>query len=320
MLIAALSLSGCNQQVVPAPASPTPTQSKTRASVEPTESPSEQAATVVEIIDGKFELTIPNDWRVLSTQDFAEGQTVPDYKFTYEIKNSKGDSVARLEAGYMVYMDYEFGPIPEQKNVLVDYSDDAIAGQHYSFVVPPGDDAPRISISGFGDKEMLEKSPNYALPFNLNRDSDALFYREFGDDDELPGVDSKLTGVQRAKAYAQTQEYEQLKRVMLSLKASKKKNTTSTASSTENGSARGTEAGACVGAEYTYDLASGVSCEDAKSTWATLLTHRPSTGGVEVLGTGTCRLGEYEMKDGKIVAESGECLIHSGGEFSFKHK
>lgn len=84
--------------------------------------------------------------------------------------------------------------------------------------------------------------------------------------------------------------------------------------------AESNEADACIGAEYTYDLASGVSCEDAKIAWATLLTNRPSTGEVENLEIGTCKFGEYEMTDGKIVAESGECLLHSGGEFSFKHK
>lgn len=316
----AFGLSGCSQQAVPTPASPTPTQSTVSASAEPTASPSKQATTVVPVIDGKYELTIPNDWRVLSTENFVEGQTVPDYRFTYEIKNSTGDSVARLEPGYAVFMDYEFGPIPEQKNALVDYADDAIAGQHYSFVVPPGNAAPRISISGFGDKDMLTKSPNYALPFNLNQDSDAMFYRELGDEDELPGIDPKLTGIQRAKAYAQTPEYEQLKKVMLSLKASKAKEATSTSSSSVGAPDENSASSACIGAEYTYELTSGVSCEDAKSAWATLLTHRPSTGAVEDLEIGACKLGEYELKDGKIVAESGECFLHGGGEFSFKHK
>jgi len=169
----------------------------------------------------------------------------------------------------------------------------------------------------------MRSSHDYEFHFNLDEESDAFFYRDIKASDQLPGVDPKLKGIERAKAYAQTEEYSQLKSIMLSLKKSKASSSLSAGSSSASPSAKvaeGNEADACIGAEYTYDLASGVSCEDAKSTWATLLRHRPSTGGVENLEIGTCSLGEYEMKDGKIVAESGECRLHSGGEFSFKHK
>ncbi|GGL84527.1 hypothetical protein [Glutamicibacter protophormiae] len=251
---------------------------------------------------GHFELELPADWSLKETGDYAEGQIYEDIKSSYSIRNAKGAQMAVLGTGIEFYWHGE-PPMTQVHNEIVDFSDKAINGQSYVFATSEDSTGTSISLS-MASKEQLAEADALPWVFNPTQSSAATFYRVIEDDEQLAGVDPSLTEIARAKAYAKTPEYRQLKSVMLSMREIKK----FTAPPLGEAS---TAPASCVGAKYSYDLGnSQLSCDEAKAFLQRLLQERPSTGGVEIMGVGACMLAWEDAP--------GFCLVEStGGRFDF---
>ncbi len=254
---------------------------------------------------GHFELEMPADWSLVETGEYFEGQVHEDLKSTYSIRNAKGSEMAVLSTGIEYYAHGE-PPMTQVHNEIIDFSDKAVNGQSYVFATSKGSTGTSISLA-MGKKNQLEVADALPWVFSPSQSRSATFYRVIEDDEQLTGVDPSLTGAARARAYAKTEEYRQLKSIMLSLKEIKK----FTAPPLGEAS---TEAASCVGAQYTYELGnSQLSCDEAKAFLQRLLQERPSTGGVEIIGFGACMLA--------VEGEPGFCLVDStGGRFEFSVK
>lgn len=251
---------------------------------------------------GHFELELPADWGLVETGEYFEGQVHEDLKSSYSIRNAKGAQMAVLSTGIEYYAHGE-PPMTQVHNEIVDFSDKAVNGQSYVFATSKGSTGTSISLA-MGKKNQLEVADALPWVFSPSDSSSATFYRVIEDDEQLTGVDPSLTEIARAKAYAKTPEYRQLKSVMLSMREIKK----FTAPPLGEAS---TAPASCVGAKYSYDLGnSQLSCDEAKAFLQRLLQERPSTGGVEIIGVGACMLAWEDAP--------GFCLVEStGGRFDF---
>lgn len=169
---------------------------------------------------GHFELEMPADWSLVETGEYFEGQVHEDLKSTYSIRNAKGSEMAVLSTGIEYYAHGE-PPMTQVHNEIIDFSDKAVNGQSYVFATSKGSTGTSISLA-MGKKNQLEAADALPWVFSPSQSSSATFYRVIEDDQQLTGVDPSLTGAARARAYAKTEEYKQLKSVMLSLKEIKK--------------------------------------------------------------------------------------------------
>ncbi|OIH82836.1 hypothetical protein BLJ79_17975 [Arthrobacter sp. UCD-GKA] len=255
------------------------------------------------IANGHFQVTMPSDWKLVKRANVA-AQVHEDSTASFKIVAADDRELAELRTGGEDIWDIV--PLADMaRNTIFETAGSGkFAGINYAF----------LSYEGQPEKaEMMLTALEPAWAKTWGDRLEGLIYTggsgefstELTSKTKLPGVANSLRGAERFKAYAKTEEYSQLKKVMLSFKQLK-----DIAPAKPEASA----SGQCIGAQYTYELAdSGLSCQEAKTFLTRMLKEPIHTGAVDRTGVGACMLAWPD--------EPGYCDVDStGGRFKFSLK
>lgn len=279
------------------------TPSATSNSVTPSASSSASEMTweKYKFANDNFQIDLPSNWKIKKIKA-EQYQSVADMTESFNIVSENGRNLAEVRTGYPAVFDITVRPTSEE-NTLIDSTPDP-AGKMVNYAF--------ISYKGSPNEAWLtltaidpETASNWQPPLDgpVFEGGTGLFQSQIDEKTNLPGVDQKLKGIDRFKAYSKTEEYKNLKKTMLSFKQLK-------AAQAEQQS----NDGSCIGAQYTYDLGdSGMSCDEAKAFFAQILKQPISTGAAELPGVGACMM-PYDT-------EPGFCNINaSDGQFTVSEK
>lgn len=304
--LAALALSGCSTTTQATPStsasitaapSAAPSIAAAPSSTEVTDAPVELKSHT--LANEHFELITPANW-TFKKLELDRRQVHLDVAEKHEIKNSAGQTMATLWFGGT-----EIGDInaPESGSPYTQLEQvKAPLGTSNLFVFDAlGSEGQEAAISIQGFDLSAEKSLSGIESIVHYENGSGGFYRNITKDDALTGVDPSLTGMNRLKSYAQTEEYAQIKAMMLSLKQTKISDSVASMPKSEGG---------CVGATYSYSLAdSGLTCEEAKSFVQKTVGKSAEYGRIDLPGLGMCSPPE----DGK----EGWCEVSNNESFFF---
>ncbi|MER1996391.1 MAG: hypothetical protein ABTA24_07835 [Arthrobacter sp.] len=188
--------------------------------------PEEPAAPELESFttaDGMLQFDHPAGWTVQPLSSPAT-DTYNQTGEALEIINADGQTMAQLISGVVTgfvalpgvpYVEFDYEPVPG----LADKEPGR--GETPAFVFHGLDHAvgfeADMAITGWGRQTAPESA---VLPHGFEfipGTSGAFFHRSIGPDTMLP-VDPALTGAQRLEAYMQTEEYQDIKAMMMSLR------------------------------------------------------------------------------------------------------
>ena len=210
--------------------SATPTATQTEAAPEetapPSPEPEEPAAPELEsytTADGMLQFDHPVGWTVQPLSSPSR-DTYNQTGEALEIVNAEGQTMAELISGLATgfvavqgvpYVEFDYEPIPglEDKEPA---RGEAPAFVFHGLDQVAGFDAD-MAITGWGPQTYPESG---VLPHGFEfipGTSGAFFHRPIGPDTVLP-VDPAQTGAQRLEAYMQTEEYKDIKAMMMSLR------------------------------------------------------------------------------------------------------
>ena len=273
--LAALTLSGCSptSQAVPS-STPSITASPTNAAI--SDAPVELKTHT--LANGHFELITPANW-TFKKLELDRRQVHLDVAEKHEIKNPAGQTMATLwfggdeildvnpPQGELPYTQLERVKVPLGTSNLFVFDALGTEGQEAAISIQGFDYSAEKSLSG------IESIVHY-------ENGAGGFYRTIAKGDVLTGVDPSLTGMDRLKSYAYTEEYAQIKAMMLSLKQTRVSNSVASMPKSEGG---------CVGATYSYSLeGSGLSCAEAKSFVQQSVGKTAEYGRIMIPGLGSC--------------------------------
>lgn len=206
MLLATGLLAGCSQASSDEPAKPKASQSATTEH--------EVDSETVQIANGHFSVKLPKGWQMKEiTNEYY--QYNPEAAASIEFTNPDGQIMATLRTGADPWAE-EAIPPPAKDNVLIDGGTlNEEKGAHLTFVADAASpDSAVIELTELSPDQQAGY-PAVAVPFNYQGGS-ATFERKIGPKDELTDVDTGLKGAERMRAYAKTEEYAQLKSLMMS--------------------------------------------------------------------------------------------------------
>jgi len=244
-----------------------------------------------------FQIDLPSNWKIEKLKA-DEYQTVSEMTSAFRIVSENDRDLAEVRTGYPEVMDITVRP-STQKNTVFD-TDSSPAGNlvNYAFVSYNGSpNEAWMTLTSIGPSEAANWEPPLDGPVFTG--GMGVFEAGIDEKTKLPDVDPSLKGASRFKAYVKTEEYKHLKRSMLSFKVLKGSSVVGESAS-----------GACVGAQYTYELAdSGLSCTEAKAFFSEILEQPISTGAAELPGRGACMIpsdkapGEciFDGTDGRLI-------------------
>ena len=312
-----LVLTGCSQTGTAAPAETVASTSVTNSpvpvassgpSIPPTTasaaaSPAPVTWETQEIANGHFQIMMPSAWRLEELSHIAaqvhEGSTA-----SFNIMAADGRQLATIRTGGVAV--YDTNPMNNMaENSVFDVAgEDKFGGINFAFLSYEGQpDNAEMMITAM--QPASAKSWGGRLAGLIYKGGSGDISTALTSETKLPGVADSLKGVERFEAYAKTEEYSQLKKVMLSFQQLK-----DIALAGETGVADGE----CIGARFSYELGdSGLSCQEAKTFLAVMLEEPIHAGVVGRKGVGTCTVA-WE-------SEPGYCDVDStGGRFKFSTK
>ena len=291
-LAAAMLLAGCSANSATEPTEPAATSTSPSAKFAAEATPDSPIASAtptsakvtwqkVSLANENFELSMPSNWDLKKTKP-NEYQVEKGSLASFNVVSDDGKKLAELRTGYPGTMDFPVN-INKVANKVFDSESDPDGLLHYTFLSYEGSpDEASISITSLDASKA--STYEYVLPEFVYTGGTGRFDATLDAKTKLPTVDASLKGAARFSAYAKTDEYKQLKKLMMSFK------TLNPATDFANReSARA--AGPCIGAKYTYDLSeSGMTCEEAKLFFTKMLEQPISAGAIELPGFGLCKL------------------------------
>ena len=208
-LLLSTLLAGCTA------ASPEPARSADPSATGEQQDPTPQVPTsAVQLANGHFQVQLPDGWqmREIENEFYQYNQ---DSATSVEFLNAEGAVMATLRTGADSLAE-DANPSTPEENVLVDGSTlDNTEGPHFSFVAAAANpDTALLALTEVSPDQQAEYQP-VSPAFNYTGGS-ASFERRIEPEDELTDVDADLHGIKRMRAYAQTEEYRQLKALMMS--------------------------------------------------------------------------------------------------------
>ena len=174
--------------------------------------------TIHAIAHGYFTLSTPADWN-LQEEKLQPWQEHQASSTSLRIQDAEGRDMAVLMTGGVGPIDVQGSPEGE-KYTQLERGDSALAKEnHFSFDAWR-DDGQTASINlNFFDHQKQDHFARQSM--FLYDEKYGLFTREILGDEPLTGVPTELAGMERLKAYERTEEYIQLKAMMMSLTRSK---------------------------------------------------------------------------------------------------
>lgn len=319
-MTAALVLTGCSQAGTSAPtettvpaettaptlAAPTPVTVASSgpaiatATASASASPTQAMLETHQIANGYFQIVMPSNWSLEELTNVA-GQVHQDSTASFKIMAADGRQLAEIRTGGAAIFDTNPMNNMAQNAVFDVEGEEKFGSINFAF----------LSYQGQPDNAemMLTALPPSAAKTWGTRLASLIYTGGSGDfstlltsETQLPGVDDSLKGAERFQAYATTDEYSQLKNVMLSFQQLKD------VAPAEEDAVAGSQ---CIGARFSYELGdSALSCQEAK-TFLTLMLEEPvHAGAMGRHGVGMCTVA--------WASEPGYCDVEStGGRFSF---
>lgn len=312
--LAALALSGCSQAASEA-GHPTASSTGPAAVAEPSATPqvaspappsSDQPAaaaspgtapqlTTHRIAKGYFELSTPENWTLQEVGSEAWQQHKPS-TLSLRIQDKSGQDVAFLQTGGDGPTDLPLMPEGEKYTQLDRGTPKVNPENFYSFEALGAQGKTASMNLNVFDQGPSKNSSGLDSVFTYGEQY-GFFSREIDAGTPLTGTPDDLTGMERLEVYAKTEQYAQIKAMMLSLRQVKA--ATSPRAEDKGG-------GSCIGTVYSYELeGSGLTCLEAKEFVQKLMGERPSAGGVEILGHGWCEIPHPDFP--------GTCTVESSG-------
>lgn len=189
-------------------------QPSTTQSAGGSQQPAAEAGESREIANGYFRIQLPVGWQMREI-DNEFHQYNPDSATSLEFTNPDGEVMAALRTGSEPVPD-EGVPSQPEDNVLIDgQALDPTEGPHFSFVASGADPDTALIALGNASPDQQARFDTSPVPFNYQGGS-AIFERRIGPETQLKDVDAKLRGQERMRAYTETEDYQQLKSLMLS--------------------------------------------------------------------------------------------------------
>lgn len=241
-----------------------------------------------QVAGGTLSFAAPATWS-LKRLDLLEGQLPRPTAENLLVLDANGKTMAEFRTSFEPVLDDGFDPaapvfpyqVIEQHQSSVkhslpeDYKDNRFAFEAL------GSGAEIQGLLAIGLEPYAAAEELQGLYTSAVNGEDGLFFaHRIEPKAVLPGVDKSLSGVEKFKAYQQSDEYNALKSMMLSLKQTGKTAATKQAATNEP----------CLGASYAYDLMdSGLSCSEAKSFVQKLHDEGGrGAGGFDLRGFGGC--------------------------------
>lgn len=168
----------------------------------------------VQLGQGHFSVVVPQGWsmREIEHEYYQYNQ---DTAASVEFLNAEGAVMATLRTGAESLAEDALPSVPEE-NVLIDGATLAPSeGPHLSFIAAAANpDTALIALTEVSPDQQAEYHP--VSTFFNHQGGSASFQRQIGPQDQLTGVSAELSGTKRMRAYLETEEYAQLKSLMMS--------------------------------------------------------------------------------------------------------
>ena len=209
-LLLTTALVGCSASTPDAGQSAAPSSADQQ---EPSAQPQVESEQV-QLAQGHFAIALPQGWQMREIEN-EYYQYNQDSAASVEFLNPAGELMATLRTGAESLAEDAMPSTPEE-NVLIDGATlDATEGPHLSFIAAAANpDSALIALTEVSPDQQADYQP-VSASFNYQGGS-ASFQRQIEPDDQLTDVDPGLHGTKRMRAYLETEEYKQLKTLMMS--------------------------------------------------------------------------------------------------------
>lgn len=191
-----------------------PTATGSEKSEQLTDARPEVASQSIELANGYFSVDLPENWsmREIEPEYYQYNQ---QFAASVEFLNPEGQVMAKLRTGADSLAEDALPSTPEE-NILVDGASlNPTEGPHFSFISAAANpDTALIALTEVSPDQQADFRPD-STAFN-HQGGSATFERMIGPETELTNVDPDLHGAQRMRAYLETNEYAQLKSLMMS--------------------------------------------------------------------------------------------------------
>lgn len=263
------------------------------------------------VAGGTLSFSAPATWS-LKRLDLVEGQHSGPTAENLLVVDAEGKTMAEFHTSFAPVLDEFFDPeapvlpyqvIEQQKSSVKHTLPEGYKDNRFAFeALGTGTDIQGLLAIGREPYNAANELQGlYSSAVNI--DDGLYFAHRIEPNAVLSGVDKALTGLEKFKAYQQTDEYKEIKAMMLSLKQ--------TGKAAVPAAKRDPGNEACIGKMYSYDLVgSTISCTQAKTFVQKIQDEGGGgAGGFDLVGFGGCFTIEptsQEDFDDSLVCQSSD--------------